>query len=198
MPVLLICIVKSLCVLFDHAAANAKTTVTWNSALQWDLEFIAHALQQPHSRTYQLSVCPRNKAILYSDASFELSGLGPKSRLCGMIIMGKLKEGFVMDLSPSIFDNFSERSAQIAAAEMLVFLMIIKIYGSILAESSAMAFIDNVGVIYNLVNGNSRFQDLGSLSFGVQVGIIKHGINVWVEHVASWSNSQMVEAEKAS
>ena len=49
-------------------------------------------------------------------------------------------------------------------------------------------FVDNVGVIYNVVNGSSTAPDIAAITFYIRLLLHHFMITPWVEHVPSESN----------
>jgi len=94
----------------------------------------------------------------------------------------------VADLDWEFFTPFDERATQIAAAELLAVVLLCLHFHEQLSAGEAAIFVDNVGVIFNLVKGAASSRDLASLSYAVHLLWCQHQITPWVEHIASWSN----------
>ena len=56
-------------------------------------------------------------------------------------------------------------------------------------EASGLFGIDNIGVLFNLVNGTAEHHDLGSMAHGAHLPVQSLQISWWLEHVDSWSNT---------
>ena len=105
-------------------------------------------------------------------------------RLCAIVAVHNHRLGVVVDVNAAMFAVLDDRASQIAAGEMLAFLVLLRRYGKLISQSSLIASIDNVG----MVNGKLKFENLGSMTHGAHLALHKHGIRPWIEHVASWSN----------
>jgi hypothetical protein len=57
-----------------------------------------------------------------------------------------------------------------------------------LRNKSANLFIDNLGILYAIVNGVSKDLDLGTIIRGLRLRMTNLCASCWFEHIASWSN----------
>ena len=82
----------------------------------------------------------------------------------------------------------SERATQISIGELLAVFLLCWSFPAQLKKASAALFIDNIGVVYNLVNGSARSPDLASLTFAIHLLWQRLEVEPWLEHVQNWSN----------
>ena len=57
----------------------------------------------------------------------------------------------------------NDRASQIAVGELLAVILLLFCFSSELSGKSLVAFIDNLGVLFAIVKGTSRSEDLGSM-----------------------------------
>lgn len=84
--------------------------------------------------------------------------------------------------------NIIERKSQISIGEIMAVALLLQQFGHFMMDASLALFVDNAGVFFTIVNGASRFSDLGSIAYGIQAQFTKMRILPWVEHEAPWSN----------
>ena len=145
-------------------------------------------LGERHARPYYLSVSGMSQSWAWTDASFEPGKPVPVMRLCAIAVASGQRVGVVIDVAASVFDVIKDRASQIAVGEIMAVVALMKELGHLLANTSLMLFVDNIGVIYILVNGASKHEDLGPLAFAHHIALNRWAIRPWVEHIASWSN----------
>lgn len=61
-------------------------------------------------------------------------------------------------------------------------------WGSLLHDASAIFYIDNMGVLCNIVNGSSRQLDAGTVTFALHLRLATLRTSAWWEWVESESN----------
>ena len=83
---------------------------------------------------------------------------------------------------------FKERKQQIHMGELLGPICAVLRWPNLLKDRSAVFFVDNMGVLCNIINGTSSQLDAGSLTFALHLRIATLQITPWWEWVESDSN----------
>ena len=111
-------------------------------------------------------------------------------RICAILAIPELgiKKGIVTDVPAETLSLFNERLQQIHMGELLGPVCALRQWGKELQGTSAIFFIDNMGVLCNIVNGSSRQLDAGSLTFALHVRLASLNLACWWEWVQSESN----------
>jgi hypothetical protein len=109
-------------------------------------------------------------------------------RMCAIVVHGAFREGVVVDAPSWLFENLRIRASQIAVGELLGVFLAVFYFGHVLRNKSANFFIDNLGVLYAIVNGVSKDFDLGTTIHALHLRMTELRSTGWYEHVSSWSN----------
>ena len=72
--------------------------------------------------------------------------------------------------------------------ELLAVCLIPRYFSDAISELSNISFIDNMGVIHSIVNGNARIADLCAFTHALHRKLAKLKADFWWEYVASASN----------
>ena len=72
--------------------------------------------------------------------------------------------------------------------EMLAPFCVLLQYGDLLRDTSSIFYIDNMGVLCNIVNGAARELDAGTVTFALHLRLAELKASVWWEWVESESN----------
>ena len=104
------------------------------------------------------------------------------------MVTSETKLGAVTTVDPLMLSGIEERESQIAIGEILAVAYLLQLFGRLMNDTSMILFEDNIGVVFTIVNGCSRFADLGTIAYGIQAAFVQSNITPWVEHVASWTN----------
>ena len=168
--------------------ADGKQTHEWGSDVQYDLEMVLLGLALPHRRAYHLSSTPQHPVVIISDASFEPEGIYGKLRICAIVATASQREGVVIDVPESHSSKLVTRKTHIAFGELLAFAMAVFFFPHVLQQRSTIAFIDNMAVIHQLVNGATREYDSGGLTHALHHRFVALQMQNWFEWVPSPSN----------
>ena len=122
------------------------------------------------------------------DAAFEHDTHGPKLRLCALTSADGHSEAVITHVPPEVIDCFDDRLTQIAMGELMGVLLAFAYFHKLLKNRSAIIFGDNMGVIATIVNGGSKYRDLGTMSHLLHCRIAALHTVGWFEYVESWSN----------
>ena len=163
-------------------------TVGWCTQLDIELRFILFGLSEPHCRTFPLTPTLDLGPRIWSDSSFEPGSPCPVMKLCTIVANHSSKAGIVCLAPPWLFPLLCERKTQIAVGELFAAFFAFLWFPSVLAESSVVGYVDNMGVIHTVVNGASTAVDLGSISMALHRRTVHLKCRVWWEYVASASN----------
>ena len=109
-------------------------------------------------------------------------------RMCAIVAFGGFRQGVVCDFPPHAFDLLTVRSTQISIGELVAVILLFKHFPQVLAGKSTFVFVDNIGVIHNIVNGAARARDATSFSAALQHQIAAIATTSWWEYVESESN----------
>ena len=162
----------------------------WSTELGFNLEFVLELLALNMPRRIPLSPTSLKKARVWSDASFHVERDGtPQCKLCAILFLpGSVPEGIVSQVPRDLLDAFNERKQQIHMGELLAPMCALFTWGEFLRNASTIFYVDNMGVICNIVNGSSRTGDAGTLTFALHVRLATLGTTAWWEWVQSESN----------
>jgi hypothetical protein len=109
-------------------------------------------------------------------------------RMCAIVVHGAFREGVVVDAPTWLFESLKIRASQIAVGELLGVVLAVSYFGHVMRDKSANFFIDNLGVLYAIVNGVSKDLDLGTTIHALHLRMTELRSICWCEHVSSWSN----------
>ena len=162
----------------------------WSEGLHFNLLFLLEILQLDIPRKIPLSISQRKKVRVWSDASFHTSSVGvPLCKLCAIIVApGVAPQGIVTQVPIKLLNAFQERKQQIHMGELLAPFCALIHWGAIFEDSSAIFYIDNMGVLCNIVNGASRQLDAGTVTFALHLRLASLRSSAWWEWVESESN----------
>ena len=109
-------------------------------------------------------------------------------KLCTIVANHSSKAGIVCLAPPWLFPLLCKRKIQFVVGEIVAAYFAFLLFPAVLAESSVVGFVDNMGVIHTVVNGASTAVDLGSISTALHRRTVQLKCKVWWEYVASASN----------
>ena len=109
-------------------------------------------------------------------------------KICAIVAIDSSKLGVVMDAPPEFFRYFQPRLSQIAVGELFAVLLAFYYMPEAFQDTSAICYVDNIGVIHTVVNGASSQIDLGALTHGLHFRRAQLKASVWWEYVPSPSN----------
>ena len=161
---------------------------SWSQGLERDLLFALDALSRPHVLDFHLDSDASNPVVAYTDASFQMGSAGAESRMCAIVIDANFTQGVVTDVSQGTFGKLLDRKTQIGATELLAIVTLLESFGRRMMGRKLALFVDNVGVIYNVVNGCSKAADLAAITFYTRLLLHEFSITPWLEHVPSEAN----------
>ena len=177
-----------LCHINDRAADN---TPEWYQDLSFNLDFVQILTRMNIPRHISI-VRERNVGVrFWTDASFSVDSDGlPDCKLCAIIRPRPplLPQGIVLKVPPEIFKYFKERKQQIHMGELLAPICAMLKWPHLMMNESAIFYIDNMGVLCNIVNGASRAEDASTLIFALHLRLAKLNAKCWWEWVESESN----------
>ena len=93
-----------------------------------------------------------------------------------------------MTVPPSLISVFNERKQQIHMGELLAPVCSVLHWGELIEDASVICYIDNMGVLCNIVNGSARQLDAGTVTFALHLQLASLRSSVWWEWVESESN----------
>ena len=161
----------------------------WSSELEFDLLFILRDLNVFAPRAYPLSNAPSPPARGWTDAAFSRTSEGAELlTLCAIIITPDFRDGVIATVPAATIGLFQVRDTQIAMGELLGVLLLVAHFSHLLSPVDTIIFGDNMGVIYNIVNGASRSRDLGTVTHLLHCKLVELSVYPWWEYVESWSN----------
>ncbi len=160
-----------------------------SGAFAAQVRFFLAAVQGATPRVFSLTPRSTRPTLVWSDASWALGPSGLVSRLCWLAIRpGSVPEGAVYDIPPQFWERLTDRVTQIAAAETLAWLMLLRDGPDHVKGASALALIDNVVALVGLVRGHSAACDLAGLFLAASERTTQLGAAPWFEWVPSHSN----------
>ena len=174
--------------LFDIADG---LTHTWSPGLATELRFIVHDLSIKHRRCYPLSPLPTNGPRCWSDSMFEPStveGQCPTMRICAIVANDSAKAGIVCLMPKELFPLLQTRETQISIGELLAVCLAVMHFSDMFRGQSSICFVDNIGVIHNIVNGTSSAVDAGAFTHALHHRMAIISMTAWWEYVPSKSN----------
>ena len=162
----------------------------WCEGLEFNLWFLLELLKLDIPRSISLRTESLKRVRIWSDASCHISDLGvPECKLCAIIaVPGSAPEGIVATVPPEFIAQFHERKQQIHMGELLAPFCALLHWGQQLEDASTIFYIDNMGVLCNIVNGSSRQLDAGTLTFALHLRLASLRSVAWWEWVESESN----------
>ena len=106
-------------------------------------------------------------------------------KLCAIYTDCDFRAGVVAGVPQAWFDALNLRATQIAVGETLAVLLFMIYFSQRAYGRLRTLFIDNIGVVYSIVEGAAKAADLGSLIHGLHLRMHECSITPWTEHVAS-------------
>ena len=163
---------------------------SWSEGLMFNLLFLIELLALDIPRIISLSPVRSKQVRVWTDASFFTDSVGiPICKLCGIISLeGMDPEGFVTVVPPSLIALFKERKQQIHMGELLAPVCAVLQWGRWFRDASSIFYIDNMGVLCNIVNGSARELDAGTMTFALHLQLASLRSSAWWEWVESESN----------
>ena len=67
-------------------------------------------------------------------------------------------------------------------------ILLLLAYADVLKNTALKLYIDNIGVVFSLVRGTSRFGDIGSIAHLFHMLCCGSDVQPWLEHVPTLSN----------
>ena len=174
---------------FINQQASADKAA-WSEEIRFNLLFLQQLLTIEAPRIIPLAPVRPRRTRVWTDASFHVdSSDTPVCKLCGIISSeGHAPKGFVSAVPASLMLAFKERKQQIHMGEMLAPFCVLLQYGDLLRDTSSIFYIDNMGVLCNIVNGAARELDAGTVTFALHLRLAELKASVWWEWVESESN----------
>ena len=174
-------------ILYHVADRAAGTTPVWYENLLFNLVFIKYLLGHNIPRTITLRPDSSAGVRLWTDASYSDEA---GCKLCAIIKPRppRLPQGIVMTVPPSVVAIFVQRKQQIHMGELLAPMMALLRWPELMENESTINYIDNMGVLCNIVGGSSRAPDAGTLIFALHLRMAKLKVRSWWEWVESESN----------
>ena len=162
----------------------------WSEGLMFNLLFLQQLLTLTIPRIIPLNPVHAKRARIWTDASFHVDSAGiPICKLCGIIsTQGMAPEGFVATVPPSLIASFQERKQQIHMGELLAPVCSILQWKQAVTDASLIFYIDNMGVLCNIVNGSAKQLDAGTVTFALHLQLAALRSSAWWEWVESESN----------
>ena len=108
--------------------------------------------------------------------------------MCAICISETVREGIVVDMPRETLASFEERSTQISMAELIAVFLLFIFYAERFSDCDAAVFIDNIGVIFNIVNGSTKSRDSAAIVLAIHSILTANRITPWFEHVPTWTN----------
>ena len=121
-------------------------------------------------------------------APAEVAGQCPVMRVCAIVADGSSSAGIVCLMPPELFPLLNVRDTQISIGELLAVMLAIRFFGEWFKNKSAICFVDNMGVIHNIVNGTARAVDSGAFTHALHLRMAALSMLAWWEYVPSKSN----------
>ena len=169
-----------------------EASPSWSQELDFNLEFLEIILSLEMHRSISILRGPRRGVRLWTDASYSVDDSGtPVCKLCAIVQPqeeGARPEGIVLQVPVAVLSSFNERKQQIHMGELLAPICAILRWPQFFSGTSAIAYIDNMGVLCNIVNGSSRAGDAGTLVFALHLQMARLNSCIWWEWVESESN----------
>ena len=109
-------------------------------------------------------------------------------KLCAIVANGSSRGGVVCDVHPAFLNFVIQRETHISMGELLAVCLIPKYFSDYIKDASNISFIDNMGVVHSIVNGNARVIDLCAFTHALHRKLSKLHADFWWEYVASASN----------
>ena len=156
------------------------------------MEFLDIVLSMGIHRTISIIRGPKRGLRMWTDASYSVDEHGvPDCKLCAIVQPkeeGSKPMGIVLKVPPATIQLFQDRKQQIHMGELLAPLCALMEWPELFAGTSGIAYIDNMGVLCNIVNGSSRAFDAGTLVFALHLQLARLNSTIWWEWVESESN----------
>ena len=130
----------------------------------------------------------KSRTRCWTDASFEPGPPFPKMRMCAIVANDSSRVGIVVDAPLGFFEYFEPRFSHISVGELFAVMIAFYYMADAFKDTSAICYVDNVGVIHTIVNGASSQVDLGALTHGLHFRLAQLRASVWWEYVPSPSN----------
>ena len=171
----------------EQASMNSAT---WSEGLMFNLLFLQELLTLDIPRIISLAPIKPKQVRIWTDASFHTDASGtPICKLCGIISFdGGESKGIVLTVPPSLISVFNERKQQIHMGELLAPVCSVLHWGQLIKDASVIFYIDNMGILCNVVNGSARQLDAGTVTFALHLQLASLRSSVWWEWVESESN----------
>ena len=166
----------------------------WSLNLLFSRKFIQKLTKMELSRRINIRYERDIGVRLWTDASYSeplVNGIPvPDCKLCAIIRPRPplLPTGIVIKVPPEAFRLFKERKQQIHMGELLAPICAMLKWPELMQDESAIFYIDNMGVLCNIVNGASRAEDADTLIFALHLRMAKLRVRGWWEWVESESN----------
>lgn len=164
----------------------------WSEDLSFNLDFLEIILELRIHRVVGILRGPKRGLRMWTDASFSFDEHGiPRCQLCAIVKPQEANSkpvGIVIYVPPEIIASFNERKQQIHMGELLAPICAVLEWPELFKDASAIAYIDNMGVLCNIVNGSSRACDAGTLVFALHLQLARLNSAIWWEWVESESN----------
>ena len=174
--------------LSDVADGNLKV---WSDSLDIELDFVLHSLSLIHRRYFPLLPPLDSGPRCWTDAMFSPASATepcPTMRVCALVANGSSRAGIVCLMPPALFPLLCVRSTQISIGELLAVCLAVQHFSSVFTRGLAVCFVDNMGVIHNIVNGTATSPDAGAFVHALHHRMAAIDMNAWWEYVPSKSN----------
>ena len=170
----------------------AGSSPLWSEELDFNLEFLDIIMALKIHRSISIVRGRKRGLRLWTDASYSIDEAGIPT--CKLFAIVQPKEecskpkGIVLQVPPATLHLFQHRKQQIHMGELLAPLCAVLEWPEMFADTGAIAYIDNMGVLCNIVNGSSRAFDAGTLVFALHLQLARLNSTIWWEWVESDSN----------
>ena len=163
----------------------------FNDGLDFNMDFLLELLALAESRRIPIM---RSRVVgprIWSDASYAVNDQGRAiCKICAIIVpaLGVQPKGLVTQVPDNVLSLVCSRKQQIHMGELFGPLCAVLKWSHLLRNTSAIFYIDNMGVLCNIVNGASRQLDAGTMTFALHLRLAALQSSCWWEWVQSESN----------
>jgi hypothetical protein len=92
------------------------------------------------------------------------------------------------ELPKEFFELLESRKTYIAHGEALAVLFALTHLGQLIAKSSIVLYVDNIGVLSCICKGSSRTAEVDSICNAICLAVVEARADLWSEHVESAAN----------
>jgi len=139
-------------------------------------------------KTISVYVDHRPKLTIYTDAACDSVQGTMSVRLCYVILSANYCSAGRAAFSPDVFSSLSARETFIAQGEAFAPLLALFHESRALADSSAIWWIDNMGILSCFCKGSSVVGDVSCIIHAAVLRMASIRMRSWYEHVDSHAN----------